>query len=98
MTETGIGVTGGPNCSGSGPGGGQPFRCAVTGTAGNLACSQQITGTFQGLTNTFTFAFSGALSGGAISGMVTYAITGQGNTDCCTTTHNGLATFPVTLR
>jgi hypothetical protein len=104
VTETEIGRTGPPTCSvaGGGPVFGNltnPFNCAVTGTPGNLACSEQRTGTFQGLTSTYTFRFSGALSGGVISGMVTYGLVSQGsNPDGGTNTANGSTTFPVTLR
>ena len=102
-TETQLGVTGGPNCSSPGPGNSLSFKCALTGTPGNLACSEQNTSTFGNRTSTATHGFSGALSGGVISGMVTHAFTGQSagvNTigGPLMTTDLGSTTFSVTLR
>ena len=71
---------------------------AVTGTPGNLACSEESTSTFGGRTSTVTHRFSGALSGGVISGMVTFAFTGQGSNPGTSVTDSASTTYPVTLR
>lgn len=93
-----------PNC-GSGPGGGNltnPFNCSVTGTTGGLECVERRTDTSGTHTSTYTFAFSGSLSGGVITGTVTYGLAGQGSGvnegGSFTTAFNGSTTFPVTLR
>lgn len=93
-----------PNC-GSGPGGGNltnPFNCSVTGTTDSLECVERRTSTSGTHTSTYTFAFSGSLSGGVITGTVTYGLAGQGSGvnegGSFTTVFNGSTTFPVTLR
>jgi hypothetical protein len=53
------------------------------------------------VTSSYTFGFSGALSGGVIPGMVTYGIAIQGRNDNSVNTvlvTGGSTTFPVTLR
>ncbi len=95
---TGTGVS---DCSSSGQPINQFVRCTVTGTSGNLSCSEQMTSTRDGRTSTDTYAFSGALSGGVISGMVTSAFTAQGGVGPGpngTVTQSASTTFPVTLR
>jgi hypothetical protein len=96
VTETETGRTGPQTCN---VGSGGPvfgnltnsFNFPVTGTPGNLAGSEVGT--------PYTLRFSGALSGGVISGTVTYAIANQGsNPDGGTNNQNGSTTFPVTLR
>lgn len=93
-----------PNC-GSGPGGGNltnTFSCTVTGTTDSLECGERRTTTSGNSTSTYIFAFSGGLSSGVISGMVTYGIAGQGSGvnvgGSFTTSHTSSTTFPVTLR
>lgn len=95
----------GPNCGGSGPGGGNltnSFQCTVTGTTASLECAETRTSTSGNSASTHTFRFSGGLSGGVISGTVTYGINGQGSGanagGSFTTTHTSSTTFPVTLR
>lgn len=100
-TATGSSQTGGPTCTP--PSSLIPpalsYECAVTGTTSNLGCSEGGTFTFGGVADTTTFSFSGALSGGVISGTVTYATMRQGTTPAGGgTTVNGSMSFPVTLR
>lgn len=97
-TDMTIGAAGGPNCGGSGPSNFMFVRCAVTGSPGNLACSEQNTSTSGSRTSTATYRFSGALSGGVISGMVTFAFTGQSSFANGSATDSASTTFSVTLR
>ena len=86
------------NCTGAdtGPGIGNSFGCSVSGTPGNLACSDLRTFTFQQTTSQQTTAFAGGLSGGVIAGMLTLALTGRiGNSD---ETFSASTTFPISLR
>lgn len=100
MTENSISVSGSPTCSGTGPVccGPVAFMCALSGTPGSLACGDQRTTTGNGNTNTQSFNFSGSLSGGVVSGVVTYGTTGQGTTNGSNVTHSGSTNIPVTLR
>jgi hypothetical protein len=93
-TDTAVGVSGSPNCSSPGPGGSLFFSCAVTGSAGSFGCSQQTSFTSGGRLNTEMHAFSAVLSGGIISGTVTYSDTGQAPSGM----DSSSATFAVTLR
>jgi hypothetical protein len=93
-----------PNC-GSGPGGGNltnTFDCSVTGTTDSLECVERRTDTSGTQTSTYTLAFAGSLSGGVITGTVTYGLAGQGSGSNAggsfTTVFNGSTTMPVTLR
>ncbi len=99
LTENSISASG-TGCTGSGPAccGPQTFVCALTGSAGSLACSQQRSNTSNGITNTQSFTFSGSLSGGVISGVVTYTSTGQGTVNISNVSHTGSTSLPVTLR
>jgi hypothetical protein len=65
----------------------------VTGTPANLAFNGQKINSTNG-TSTNTFAFSGALAGGVISGTATYTELTQGAGGGS----SGSAIFPVTLR
>ena len=99
VSDTEVGRTAG--CPSNGPvaDGTQHFKCAVTGTPGNLSCVEQRTTAQAGpSTATSTFAFSGALSGDVISGTVTYEQMGGGANPSGTQTHSGSTTFPVTLQ
>ena len=90
----------GPGCAGAGgtgPGIGNTFGCVVTGSPGNLACDEAFTMTGpDGITtSTNTTSFTGSLSGGVISGMLTLATTGLvGGRDA----YGGSTTFPISLR
>ena len=90
LTEESISVSGTPGCS--------AFMCALTGTPGSLACGEQRTTTANGNANTLSFNFSGSLSGGVVSGVVTYGRTGQGTTNGSNVTHTGSTSMTVTLR
>lgn len=99
LTENSISASG-TGCSGVGPAccGQNTFVCALTGTAGSLACSQQRSNTSNGITNTLSFTFSGSLSGGVISGGVTYATMGQGTVNTSSVSHTGSTSITVSLR
>ena len=89
-----------PTCNGDGPGGvgAIAFSCAVTGSSASLGCMEQRTSSSApGFSETVAFAFSGALSGGVISGTVTYGRSGSG-TPQGTASFTSSTTFPVTLR
>ena len=101
VTENSISVSGTPSCSGSGPAccGQNTFTCVLTGPPGSLACGEQRTFTpAAGFSNTRSFTFSGSQSGGVISGVVTYGITGQGSTNGSNDTFTGSTSITVTLR
>lgn len=66
----------------------------VTGTPANLAFTGQRVDSQNG-TSTTTLTFSGALSGGVITGMATYTESSQSGGGAYS---SGTATFPVTLR
>ena len=94
-------ITGSPGCSSPLQTGAQAFpftTLPVTTTGGNLMISGQTTGGTDGNnTVTNTFAFTGTLSGGAISGMATYAISGRGVNNGVVTSITGSTTVPVML-
>lgn len=90
LTETQTGRFGDPGC-GTAPGPrslSDSIKCAITGTPSSLGCSLQRP---EG-GGTLKFGFSGELSGGVISGTVTYGRTDDNGSTA------GSTTFPVTLR
>ncbi|MEO8500349.1 MAG: hypothetical protein ABI565_05490 [Vicinamibacteria bacterium] len=89
-TKSFIGATGGATCQGEGPSGSPNGQCKITGSAAAFGCSDQLN---TGGTEVRTIVFSGGLSGGVVSGTVTFAVTGGG-----TNPYSGSATIPVTLR
>jgi hypothetical protein len=103
-TNTETAVTQSPLCTATVS---QPFNWGgpLTGTAGNMTIPEQQT-TFTStspatVTVTNTFAFTGTLSNGVITGTVTYssASSGQQNPPFSgTISGSGSTTFPVTLR
>jgi hypothetical protein len=105
-TDTEVGVTGPgavpgqhPGCSSPGPLGSLFFGCPFMGGAGDLTCSDQKTATSGTRTSTESHQFSGGLSGGVITGVVTYTNAGQTNgPGGFAATDSSSATFPVTLR
>jgi hypothetical protein len=103
-----IGISAG--CNPPGPAG-DPFgQCEVTGSVGSFSCNSQTTnssttptGVQLSFTQTNTFAFSGALSGGVVTGTVSFAVNGQGTGTSpggsgFTQQYSGSTTIPVTLR
>ena len=99
LAENAISASG-TGCNGSGPGccGPNTFMCVLTGTPGSLACGEQRTNTISGGSNTQSFTFSGSLSGGVVSGVVTYGRTGQSTINISNETHTGSTSITVTLR
>lgn len=100
VAENAISVSGSPGCNGSGPVccGPNTFACVLTGTPGSFACAEQRTGGVAPFSNTRSFTFSGSLSGGVISGLVTYGLTGRGTVNISSETFTGSTSFAVTLR
>jgi hypothetical protein len=96
FTETEIGRTG--SCTGDFGGLRGNRQCDITGTVGNLACTERTVFPSEALTVTTTLAFSGSLGGGAISGTMTLTQTGQGVTGTSRNMVSGSTSFPVTLR
>lgn len=98
VNEDSGGVSGG--CAESGPGccGPSAFMCAFTGGSGSLSCADQRTTASGGAANTQSIAFTGSLSSGVISGMLTYGRNGQSTTNGVSASHSGSTTFPITLR
>jgi hypothetical protein len=102
-TEAEIALTQSPLCS---PWPSMPFNVGgpLTGTGGNVAFGWQSTATSTSpstVTVTNTFAFTGALSNGVITGTATYseAASGQQNPPFSgTISSSGSTTFAVTLR
>ena len=71
----------------------------VTGTSANIMFSRQTTGGSSSVPVTKSFAFTGTLSNGVISGTVTYSEASNGQTEVGTVNvSSGSTTFPVTLR
>ena len=89
-TKRFIGATGGATCQGEGPSGSPNGECKITGSASAFGCTDQLD---TGGNNVRTIVFSGGLSGGVVSGTVTFAVTGGG-----TNPYSGSVTIPVTLR
>ena len=86
-TKRFIGATGGATCQGEGPSGSPNGECKITGSASAFGCTDQLD---TGGNNVRTIVFSGGLSGGVVSGTVTFAVNGVG--------YSGSTTIPVTLR
>jgi hypothetical protein len=97
-TDTSLGVSGGPLCSSPGPGNFLFFFCTLTGPPSDLSCGSQTTATNGSRTSTVTHRFSGALSGGVITGTVTYAVTGLSSFPSGTAADSGSMSYSVTLR
>jgi len=100
MTENGISVSGSPTCSGTGPSccGPVGFTCSLSGTNANFNCTYQRTSNVGGAANTQSFAFSGSLTGGVVTGVLTYQSTGQSTTNGSNATHTGSTSIPLSLR
>jgi hypothetical protein len=77
------------------------WGCRLTGTASSLSCRQEDRQTPSApgaFTSGTLLEFSGALSGGVITGTMTFATTGDGNTPGGVCTQRGSTSFPITLR
>ena len=90
-------------CQPPGPSMSASWAASLTGTAGNLAAHLQqgpLTSTGVAVvTTTSVFEFSGALSGNAITGTLTYTYSGQGQADTGPVfTLSGSVAIPVTLQ